>query len=294
MTHHLVASLDCRHGARGVTSRSAPSASYGHICWAYDDPAAFDARARAFLADGLTSGEQVWYITPGQRADAIERLRGLAGFQDALDRGAARVVPLDATYDAGGPIDPPAQVRAYAAATEHALASGYAGLRVVADVALLVRTPAQLDAFTRYEHLIDRYMLTHPMSALCAYDRRELGDRVIAELACMHPQTNALDVLFQLHACEPTAGCAALAGELDLSNHELFSTALERADLRPTDGRLVVEATHLRYIDHRSLMHLQHLARRRHATVVLRASRSAAARLVELLDLPEVRVEATR
>lgn len=273
---------------------TAPSATNGHLCWAYDDSAGFDSRARDFLAAGLSSGEQVWYVTPDHPASAVERLRGIRGLQEALHREAARVVPVNAAYAHGGPIDPWAQVRAYAAATEDALAAGYTGFRVVADATSHVRTPAQLDAFARYEHLIDRYMLAQPMSALCAYDRITLGDSVIAQLACMHPETNADEVLFRLHACHLSDGQAALAGELDLSNHELFSTALERADLRPAGNKLVLEAAHLRFIDHRSLMHLQRLARSRDAAVILRAPRSTAARLVELLDLPQVRVEATR
>jgi anti-anti-sigma regulatory factor len=191
-------------------------------------------------------------------------------------------------------IDPAVQVRAYATATDEAVAAGYTGLRVVADATSLVRTPAQLDAFARYEHLIDRYMRTRPMSAICGYDRRELGDRTIAELACMHPETNADEVLFRLYACPPGDGSATLTGELDPTTAQLFSTALERADLHPVDGRLTVQASQLRFIDHRSLMLLQDYAQRHGTTAVLHTSRSAAARLVELLDLSRVRVEATR
>ncbi|HEX5996110.1 MAG TPA: MEDS domain-containing protein [Jiangellales bacterium] len=277
-----------------MTGTTGSPTRYGHVCWSYDDPAEFDCRARAFLAAGLASGEQIWYVTPDRADDAVERLRGVDGFQEALHRGAAKIVALGSSYAYDHIVDPPEQVRAYAAATEAALAAGYTGLRVVAEATSLVRTPAQLDAFTRYEHLIDRYMRTHPMSAMCGYDRRALGDSVIAQLACMHQHNNADEVLFRLHACDPGDGCAALAGELDLFNHELFSTALDRADLRPTGGELVVEATNLRFIDHRSLFRLQELARRRAATVVLRMSGSAAARLVDLLDLSQVRVEAAR
>jgi anti-anti-sigma regulatory factor len=275
-----------------VIRTTALSTTCGHVCWSYDNPAEFESRARDFLAAGLAAGEQAWYVTPGRPEHATDRMRGLDGFQEALHRGAAKVVALDATYSYDYIVDPPEQVRSYAAATEGALAAGYTGFRVVAEATSLVRTPAQLEAFARYEYLIDRYMRTHSMSAMCGYDRRALGDSVIAQLACMHPQNNVDEVLFRLHACNPGDGCAALAGELDLSNHELFSTALDRADLRPTEGELVVQATNLRFIDHRSLLHLRDLARRREATVVLRTSGSAPARLVALLNLSEVRVEA--
>lgn len=277
-----------------MSGHARPSASYRHVCWRYDEPAALHAAARRFLSDGLAAGEQVWYVAPGTDTVA-ERLRGTAVFRDALRRGAARIVALDSAYSTDHIVEPTDQVHAYAAATDAALAAGYTGLRVVADATPLVRTPAQVDAFARYEHLVDRYMSAWPMSAMCAYDRRALGDRTIAELACLHPETNADEVLFRLHAGAPVDGHAVLAGELDASNHEVFLTALTRAAPRPVDGRLVVEATDLRFIDHRCLIHLCAHARDRGAeTVLLRTSRSAAARLAELLDLPGLRVEMAR
>lgn len=277
----------------GVLSEVRGTVPYSHVCWSYDNPVAFRSQAREFLLEGLAAGERVWYVPVGQPGSLVERLRRVNGFEDALRRGAARVVSLSSTYRNGSVIDPPAQVSAYAAATEAALAAGYTGFRVVAEVTSLVRTPAQLDAVARYEHLIDQYMRTQPMSAMCAYDRLELGDQTIAELACLHPESNVDEVLFRLYACSPSEGSIALAGELDLSNHELFATALERVDLRPVDGQLVVQATHLRFIDHRALMLLQEYAHRRGAVAVLHTPNPTAARLVELLDLSWVHVEVT-
>ncbi|MGR6318337.1 MEDS domain-containing protein [Micromonospora soli] len=269
-----------------------PCRAYGHSCLAYGDPATFDAHAVPYLAAGLAAGERVWLVAPGAPDDLARRLDRLPGLPDALRRGAAVLVPVEQAYRAGGIIDPETQVRAYAAATEEALAAGYTGLRVMAEATSLVRTPAQRDAFARYEHLIDRYIRRRPMSAICAYDRRELDDRAIAELACLHPETNT-DAPFRLHA---TLGDAvvALGGELDPSNHQQFAAALDRADPRPVDGRVVVDGAALRFVDHRCLLHLRDHARRRGATAVLRTSRAAAARLVELLDLTEVRVEVVR
>ncbi|NES31577.1 STAS domain-containing protein [Micromonospora terminaliae] len=275
-----------------MTSGSASSTTYGHLCVAYDDPAALDARAVAHLAAGLAAGEQVWLVGPGDPDVLAGRLARLPGRDTALSRRALRLVPVERAYRHDEIVDPEKQVRAYAAATRDALAAGYTGLRVVAEATALVRSPAQRAAFARYEHLIDHWMRRHPMSAVCAYDRRELGDAAIAELACMHPETNA-DVLFRLHAGGGDA-VVELGGELDPSNHRLFAAALDRADPRPVGGRLVFEAAGLRFVDHRCLLHLRDHARRHDATAVLRTSHSAAARLVELLDLTEVRVEVVR
>ncbi|WP_245730222.1 MEDS domain-containing protein [Micromonospora pallida] len=276
-----------------MSGRTRPTAAYRHVCWRYDDRAALYSRVRAFLLDGLALGEQIWYVTvePDPVAD---RLREEPPIRDALRRGAARIVPVGSAYAPDHVVVPTDQVHAYATATEAALAAGHTGLRVAADATALVRTPRQRDAFARYEHLIDRYMRVRPMSAMCAYDRQLLGDAAVAELACMHPGTNVEDVLFRLYAESPGDGRAALVGELDASNHELFRAALDRADPRPVDGRLVVEASDLRFIDHRNLIHLRDHARAHGAVAVLRASRSAAARVAELLDLPGLNVEVAR
>ncbi|MDO3701441.1 MEDS domain-containing protein [Micromonospora sp. C28SCA-DRY-2] len=271
-----------------------PDGSSGHVCWAYDDPATFRRSAEAYLTAGLAAGERVWYISPDEPESVLARLRGVPAIADALRRGAAEVVPLGSTYASDWTVDPAAQVAAYAAATEQALAAGHTGLRVVAEATALVRTPAQLDAFARYEHQVDRYMRSRPFRAMCAYHRPELGARAVAELASLHPESNVEELLFRLYAVAPGDGHAALAGELDPSQHELFGTALARADLRPTGGELVLRATGLRFLDHRSLVHLDEYAHRRAATAVLRTGRPALARLVDLLDLPRVRVEVAR
>lgn len=270
------------------------SAAYRHVCWRYDDPATLHTAARRFLADGLAVGEQVWYVAPG-RDEVTGQLQATPALRDARRRGAARFVALDSAYRCDEAVAPTDQVRAYAAATEAALAAGYTGLRVVADATSLVRTPAQVDAFARYEYLVDRYMSGWPMSAMCAYDRRVVGDRTVAELACLHPESNADDVHFRLHAGDPADGHVVLAGELDATDQEAFLTAWSRAAPRPVDGRLVVTATDLRFIDHRCLLHLLEQARSRGAeTVLLRGARSAPARLAELLDLPGLHVEPAR
>ncbi|MBF9133360.1 MEDS domain-containing protein [Plantactinospora sp. S1510] len=276
-----------------MISGSGNAASYGHLCWSYDDPVDFDRRAREFLAEGIAAGERVWFVSTEQPRNATEKMRKVTSLATALDRGTARAVPLASTYG-GDTVDPAAQVAVYEAATERALATGHSGLRVVADATSLVRTPARRAAFARYEHLIDRYMRVRPLSAMCGYDRRELGDEAVAELACMHPENNADQALFRLHACDPDEGAAALAGELDKFNLELFSRALDRADLRPVDGELVLSAADLRFIDHHCLTRLRDHAHRLGATAVLRTSRSTAARLVELLALSGIRVEAAR
>jgi hypothetical protein len=254
------------------------AAPHGHVCWTFEESQTFQVRAREFLAAGVAAGERVWFVGSAPPAIPAELARSV------------EFKPVADAYGETAVIDAPAQVQAYRQATDEALAEGYTGLRVLADGTSLVRTAEQLEAFTRYEHLVDRYMLTAPFSAACAYDRRVLGGRAIDELACMHPASDA-EVLFRLCACAPGQGSATLAGEIDDSDRDLFARALERAELEPVDGAFVLGAERLTFVDHRALLHLERYACGRDATVVLRTSLPSVARLIDLFGLTRVRVE---
>jgi hypothetical protein len=248
------------------------SAADQHLCWSYDDPEALRADARAYLAEGLAAGERAWFAgDPGASASWLP---------DGVE-----LVALDTAYPAGTVVDPEAQVAAYAAATDAALAAGHTGLRVFADCTSLVRTDAQLEAFAHYETLIDGYIATAPMRAVCALHRPALGDRTVRELACLHPRTNADNVRFALRGDPAHAGTALLSGELDTCADTLLPAALGRVRPRTIDAR------DLRFIDHRALLHLQRHAEQRDIVMVLRTPLSTAPRLVELLGLTRVRIE---
>lgn len=263
--------------------------AHDHVCWQYDTPEDFRARAHEFLVDGLAEGYRVWYTAPGDVRTLTEELREVDGMDQALRSGAAQVASLDATYAVGAVVRPQDQVASYAVATDQALADGFAGLRVAAEATQLVLTGEQLDSFTRYEHLIDRYMTERPFSALCGYDRTRLGDAAIAQLACLHPSTNAA-VDFRLYAAP--GAVPALAGELDLFSDDLFALALERAHLEAVGGQVVLDGTRLTFVDHAGLVRLSRHAADLGVDVVLRTSWPGAPRLAELLGLPGVRVEA--
>ncbi|RIV37062.1 MEDS domain-containing protein [Micromonospora radicis] len=267
---------------------------YGHVCRAYDDPAGFAAGAEEFLRAGLAAGERVWYVVAGPAEPVRERLRGVDLFAQALLSGAAEVRALDAAYTTGTVIDPAGQVAVYRAATRRALAAGYSGLRVAASCTDLVRTAPQRDAFARYEQRINRMMRSEAFRAMCGYHRPALGDQAVAELACLHPGHNVAGLRFGLYATAADAGHATLVGELDPANHELFRIALDRTELQPVDGELVLDASDLRFLDHRTLIHLSEHAQQRDARLVLRGCRAGTARLAALLDLPALNVEVTR
>lgn len=250
-----------------------------HLCWPFDDLAEFRARAAEFLADGLEQGQRACYVARGD--DPVADLESEPVLVEALRDGRAEVISLASRY--GMPVTPEDQVDAYAEATRTAVQDGFAGLRVAADATALVRTPDSLDAFCRYEHLIDRYMTGEPLSAMCAYDRSELPEPAVTRLSALHPINNTPPAPFRLHA---TPDGIALDGEIDWVSHELLSLALEST--APENGELHVDATNLRFIDHHGLLALREYARANEATLVVRSEKSALTRLVSVLGLEDV------
>ncbi|MEV0570545.1 MEDS domain-containing protein [Dactylosporangium sp. NPDC050588] len=263
------------------------AATAKHSCWSYEDQRQFEASARTFLAEGLAAGERIWYARAGGPG-------GLGGWLDEAARahpGAVRFVPLEEAYLAGQRLDPSAQVGTYTAATATAVADGYAGLRVVAECTPLVDTPDRLSSFAAYETLVDRFIATAPMRAVCGFDRGTLGDRAVAEVACLHPASNAGGVYFTLRAGPPGGPAAILAGELDVAAEELFPAALAHVRPEPTGGTIVFDAAGLRFVDHRALLQLHRYAERAGADVVLRTSLGIVTELAAMVGAGRVRVE---
>jgi hypothetical protein len=258
-----------------------PSPAVGHLCWAYDDLADFRACAVEFLGAGAAAGELTWYVGATTTSQIAAVLGDTGRFVDVIE-----------AYASGSVVDPAAQVAAYTTATEAALAAGYSGLRVAAEVSGLVGSPAQLDAFARYEFAIGRYMLTAPMRAVCGYDRGALGDTAIAEAACLHPRSSAGATPFHLHPADPESDDVFLDGELDAATEDLFTAALHRTGPVRTGRPIVVHADGLRFADHRSLLILERFAERHGTTAVLRTPHTGTQRLADLLGLRHVRIEA--
>ncbi|WP_245931556.1 MEDS domain-containing protein [Actinokineospora auranticolor] len=269
---------------------TAPRQGRGHLCWAFTEPGEFFTRAREFLSEGLAAGKQVCLIAPGSDRSLLDELRPIAGIDALLERGAVRVRSLDTVYGDGDVVEPEEQVGFYTAETERAVADGFTGLRVAAEATELVRTPAQLGAFARYEHAVDRYMAASTFDAMCAYSLPDLGADAVDRLAAMHPRTNVDTVPFHLHGWGGS-GAVALDGELDSRSRELFPWALDHAAGGWGRGEVVVDARGLTFTDHHGLLRLAEQAERHGFTAVLRTRASSPARLVDMLGIRRVRVE---
>src|SRR4051812_27027549 len=253
----------------------------GHACCLHGDVADYRRRLADFFAEGVRDGLRVAYISSGRAETARADLADLSDLDRLLAAGAVYVMSARDVYGNGGPVDPERAVAFVAATTEQALAEGFRGLAVSGDATGLISTPAQYDAFTRYEFLADRYMAGHPLSALCGYGL-ELGNDTVTELALLHTPSASNEAPLQVFGCAD--GAIGLAGECDPVGVAALGRVLPR--LRAADGgTLVVDMAGIEYVAHRLLLTLDHYARGSGVALSLRSAPPFVARLMELLPV---------
>ena len=252
-----------------------------HSCWVHSDRGDYRPRLTGFFREGLERGLRVAYLGPGNAGELREHLGRLAGTGPQMTREAIRVICFEEIYGTGGPVDPAEVINRYAAATQEALADGYQGLRISADVTDLVRAPDQHDAFARCEFLLERYSARHPLSAMCEY-RRDLGDAV-TQFACMHAAVPAGLTPFQVFACDD--GAVGLLGEFDQACQGAFERALARIGPAPGDPGLIFDMSAVGFMDHYALLALDSYAEACPVPVVARSVPPAVGRVARVLGL---------
>jgi hypothetical protein len=209
----------------GLVTSATGLGLHGHACWAYADDAELVRAAAEYLADGARLGQKLLYVGPADRLHLADDL-------------GVEALPLSAFCELGRPTDPDRLLEIYAAATDAALADGFSGLRVAADVTELAVDPA---CHCRWESVADRFMAERPLSALCCYDRRRLAPEVLRDLCSVHPVVNEA-VPFRIYA----AGDALLLeGEIDYFSSDALARVLALAH-----GDEVLDLSGAGFIDH--------------------------------------------
>jgi len=179
--------------AHGVLSGFPAAGTSDHVCWVYDDDAAFGAAVREFLIGGLERGERLLCV--GERV--IDSLRGqLPPFGDIdalIADGTLETLTLAQAYEAAGPFGPANLLGYYDSATRRALDAGFRGLRVIAEVTALAADPSVRPELVRWEHVADDYIAQGTgFTAMCAYSG-ELTREALADVAAVHPLVHGPD-----------------------------------------------------------------------------------------------------
>jgi anti-anti-sigma regulatory factor len=278
--------------AHGYLGSAAGSVPFGHLGWGYRDRAEFLRHAAAYIADGLRHNQRIAYVGEASGKALRAELTAMSRIDERLDWADVEITPATEYYHfrPGDVIDAEPVVARCVSAAEQAIDDGYRGLRTVVDVTPMARTPEQRDALARLEYLVDQEMAARPYASLCGYDAGQLSTAA-GELVCLHPFVDKGSVPFQIYADPDADVHFALTGEIDAASNDLFTTTLQRIWPLMPDHTLRIDAGNLEFIGHQQLCMLEESAREQNRKVVLCTNQRIAVRLVDLLNLSNVRVE---
>jgi anti-anti-sigma factor len=254
----------------------------GHACWGFDDVGELATAAASFLSEGSELGQRLMFVG-GPEAEAM--VRETDPMRSLVRDGTLQVAPFDAIYPGGRRLPHADQLSMYAGVTDQALADGFTGLRVLAEVTTLASPDGAWPGQVGWESHADRYMATRPLAALCCFDRRRLPAEVMAALGSAHPVTDRrLQHLapFRVYA---QSDAMALAGEVDAFSSTQLSALLEMT-IPVTEGEVVLDLAGLDFIDHSGVRAVAELERRmceHGATLTLRGESGLFRRLSDLL-----------
>jgi len=209
-----------------------------HLCWVYDaDDPAFDRAVRQFLAGGLERGERLLCV--GERV--LESIRsagnGFPGAEELIASGGLRTVTTADAYATAGSFRAAGQRGYYDAATREALADGYRGLRVVADVSPLADDPTTRDELLQWEHVADGFISEGGgFTAMCAY-RGSLPAATLADASAVHPLVHAPDGEPEFQVFFDDGVGAVLSGSVDTFGADRLARILATS---PVDGDVAV------------------------------------------------------
>jgi hypothetical protein len=235
-----------------------------HGCTVFTDVDAFAAFGRDFCAEGEELGEKAMYL---------DRDETVAAYGD-------------------GSLAPEEQIEIWRTTLREALAEGFTGLRVVADLTGIVpEDPVGIAALAHYEHLVDRFMETTPhIHGRCGFDSTAIDPTVLSALTALHAPSG-----FNPSSVHLTAMGAGddvrLAGELD---HLVMvgSLPIMFQAVLPEPGSaqrtLRVDAAELSYVDHRSLKELDGLLDQTGFSLEITTNRRLLHRLVDFAALRNI------
>ncbi|MFJ4653305.1 MEDS domain-containing protein [Nocardia sp. NPDC088792] len=217
-----------------------------HACWAYTTRSERDAAAVEWLLAGAALGQRLFVVTADEDAAAGLLEAVVSASDTATVRGIVNVAIEDA-YDLSGPIDAGAQLALYSGMVAQAIADGFNGLRVFADITALIADPARRAGHARWEHIADAWMAAgNPLAPLCAYDIGVLGEDPQPVMA-VHPLRRGPQ-----HAVSPFglywgSSGRVLAGEVDVFAAQTLTEVLATLP----QGSIDLDVSELSYLSAR-------------------------------------------
>jgi anti-anti-sigma factor len=245
-----------------------------HICWVVDDASEYLRDGKALLAEGSRQGQL--RVVFGPRGSAV--LMELAAIADlSFD---PRV-----TFLGGGPVIPRIMLVAFRELSQRALAGGYQGVRILADMDWLLPGQLTADEIARLEVFADRAARELSATIICTYRRASFDTAAILNALSMHKAHRGRADRPQFHfATDGSAAIWELSGEIDLAVSSAFAAALGAA---LSLGARVLDVAGVQFVDIAGLRAIASAARDAAVPVELRGASPAFRRLWLLTGLQE-------
>lgn len=196
----LNVSVDYLVGGKATAS---PPKLFGHGLLVYDSDEQLAGSATRFLAEGIERSERLLAVMAKEQLDLLH---------DALGDDARHVEFRDSSDWYRSPSE---ASNGYRTLVNEGFAKGGQWTRVVGELALAGRSKAEVEAWTRYESMINLVLASSPATIMCVYDARSLPTEVIADARRTHPEV--------VHAGESVASA-------DYSSPEDFLVIGPRSD----------------------------------------------------------------
>jgi anti-anti-sigma regulatory factor len=241
--------------------------------------------ALAFVRAGLRRGHRVGYLSGED--DATRFVADLTATDDsideALERGQLEVSPAPGEYIPDGTFDRARMRDVLRDKQARALADGYSGLSMAADMSWALGLAPRLDEVVEYEREVSRMMDRDArLTFFCIYDHARFGAGTLAELVEPHgvdvsPELAQLGRVGYLAASRVMPGpTLRVCGELDFGCAETVAGMLHAH----YHGTLRLDLADLTYVD---VAGARALRGRRGQRLMITAASEPVTRLLKLL-----------
>jgi anti-anti-sigma factor len=224
-----------------------------HACLTFSDADERLDIVAAFVREGLDRGDKVVCLTDAlepARLSAELSERGLP-IEASTCSGQFEAAPSVSAYVAGGAFDPAQVISGLRTRIDGALAEGYPGLRISADMVWALRPVSGLDQLLTFEVQFNELLASRPATVVCQYDRVGFDAVSLAGASAAHGRavtavTYHADAVLRICRQHVPPG-VRIAGELDYRGIDALTRALSEA-VR-LDDHLFLNLTRLSFID---------------------------------------------
>lgn len=224
-----------------------------HACLTFSDADERLDIVAAFVQDGLDRGDKVVCLTDTLAPDELSAELSERGLpvEATTCSGQLEVAPSMSAYVLGGTFDPVQVISGLRNRIDGALAQGYPGLRISADMVWALRPVSGLEQLLTFEVQFSELLASRPATAVCQYDRAGFDAVSLAGASAVHGRgvaavTYHSDAVLRICRQHIPPG-VRIAGELDYRGLDALTRAL--AEAVRLDTHLFLNLSQLAFID---------------------------------------------